>query len=165
MEANWGSWPPKGWVFVRSLSYFGQNLWLFLDFDNVLSISVKMEQKQQEITLLMENLLTKMTLKVWSQRKTAFFLNNFLSFSVEIWNHVQQIEFFPPKWALSFLKTHKKNACNTYRSVQLKQAFFHRFCGIKNNRISETMSLGEKSLSLAKYPFILMEEIWNFPWV
>ena len=40
--------------------------------------------------------------------------------------------------------------------------FFHRFCGINNNRISETLSLGEKSLSLAKNPFILMGEIWNF---
>ena len=37
--------------------------------------------------------------------------------------------------------------------------FFHRFCGFKNNRISETLSLGEKFVSLAKNPFILMEEI------
>ena len=28
--------------------------------------------------------------------------------------------------------------------------FFHRFCGFENNRISEILSLGEKSLSLAK---------------
>ena len=41
--------------------------------------------------------------------------------------------------------------------------FFHRLCGFENNRISETLSLGEKSLSLAKNPFILMGEIWNFP--
>ena len=33
---------------------------------------------------------------------------------------------------------------------------FYRFCGFKNNRISET-------LSLAKNPFILMGEIWSFP--
>ena len=47
--------------------------------------------------------------------------------------------------------------------VTLGQGFFHRFCGFKNNRISETLSLGEKSLSLAKNPFIFMGEIWNFP--
>jgi len=38
-----------------------------------------------------------------------------------------------------------------------KTGFFHRFCGFKKNRISETLSLGEKSLSLAKNPFILRE--------
>ena len=41
--------------------------------------------------------------------------------------------------------------------------FFHRFRGFENNRISETLSLGEKSLSLEKNPFIFMGEIWNFP--
>ena len=30
--------------------------------------------------------------------------------------------------------------------------FFHRICGFKNNRISKTLSLGEKSLSLAENP-------------
>ena len=54
---------------------------------------------------------------------------------------------------------------NYFVNQLLIQAFFHRFCGFKNNRISETLSLGEKSLSLAKNPFILMGEIWNFPWV
>ena len=29
----------------------------------------------------------------------------------------------------------------------LHQVFFHRFCGFMNNRISETLSLGEKSFS------------------
>ena len=48
---------------------------------------------------------------------------------------------------------------------QVSQAFFHRFCGFKNIRMSETLSLGEKSLSLAKNPFILMGKIWNFSWV
>ena len=43
--------------------------------------------------------------------------------------------------------------------------FFHRFCGFKNNRTYETLSLGEESLSLVKNPFIFMGEIWNFPWV
>ena len=32
--------------------------------------------------------------KVWPQRKTAIFLYYFLSFSVEIWNNLQQVEFF-----------------------------------------------------------------------
>ena len=36
---------------------------------------------------------------------------------------------------------------------------FHRFCGFKNNRISNTLSLGEKTLSLAKNPFILSGEM------
>ena len=36
--------------------------------------------------------------------------------------------------------------------------FFHRFCGFNNNRISEPLSLGETSLSLAENPFILMWE-------
>ena len=68
------------------------------------------------------------------------------------------------------------NLCSKLRKIGVKAAtfllsclrpkagFFHRFCCFKKNRISETLSLGEKSLSLAKYPFILMEEIWNFPW-
>ena len=63
----------------------------------------------------MENLLIKMTVKVWPQRKTAILLYYFLSFSVEIWNYLQQVEFFAQNgpWvflqlALSFLKTHKK---------------------------------------------------------
>jgi len=46
---------------------------------------------------------------------------------------------------------------------QFLMLFFYRFCGFKDNRISETLSLGEKSLSLAKNLFILMGEIWNFP--
>ena len=37
----------------------------------------------------------------------------------------------------------------------LFQAFFQRFRSFKINRISETVSLGEKTLSLAKNPFIL----------
>ena len=36
------------------------------------------------------------------------------------------------------------------------EAFCHRFCGFNNNLISETVILEEKSLSLAKNPFILM---------
>ena len=39
--------------------------------------------------------------------------------------------------------------------------FFHRFCDFKLNRISETLSLEEKSLSLAKNPFILMGGNWD----
>ena len=31
------------------------------------------------------------------------------------------------------------------------QAFFHRFCGFQNNRISETLSLGEKSLRILEF--------------
>ena len=31
------------------------------------------------------------------------------------------------------------------KAFYLVQAFFHRFCGYKNNRISENLSLGEKS--------------------
>ena len=37
--------------------------------------------------------------------------------------------------------------------LEYMAGFFRRFCGFKNNRISETLSLGEKSLSLAKNPF------------
>ena len=43
--------------------------------------------------------------------------------------------------------------------LSLKQAFFHRFCDNKHNRFSENLSLGEKSLSLGKNPFIFMGEI------
>ena len=50
-----------------------------------------------------------------------------------------------------------------YFAILNTRLFFHRFCSFKNNRISETLSLGEKSLNLAKNAFILMGEIWNFP--
>ena len=39
--------------FVRSLSYFGKILELFLEIDNLFSNSVKMEQKQHEISLFL----------------------------------------------------------------------------------------------------------------
>ena len=39
--------------FVRSLSYFGQILELFLEIDNFHSISMKIEQKQHEFTLFL----------------------------------------------------------------------------------------------------------------
>jgi len=42
-------------------------------------------------------------------------------------------------------------------NINIPQAFFHRFCGFENNRISETLSLGEKSLSLAN-------KILSFSW-
>ena len=46
----------------------------------------------------------------------------------------------------------------------LTQAYFFTvFPALIESGISETLSLGEKSLSLAKKPFILMEEIWIFP--
>ena len=41
--------------------------------------------------------------------------------------------------------------------------FFTGFPASIESGISETLSLGEKSLSLAKNPFIFMGEIWNFP--
>jgi len=39
--------------FVRSLSYYGQSVELFLEIDNFLSNSVKMEQKQHKIALFL----------------------------------------------------------------------------------------------------------------
>ena len=39
--------------FVKSLSYFGEILELFSELNNFLSNSVKMEQKQHEITLFL----------------------------------------------------------------------------------------------------------------
>ena len=50
MEANWGSWPPKGWVFYQILEFFGQILELFLKMDIFLTNLVKIEQ---EITLFL----------------------------------------------------------------------------------------------------------------
>jgi len=41
--------------------------------------------------------------------------------------------------------------------------FFTVFPALIESGISETLNLGEKSLSLAKNPFIFMGEIWNFP--
>ena len=38
------------------------------------------------------------------------------------------------------------------KEIEILRRVFHRFCGFKNRRISETLSLGEKSLSLAKKP-------------
>ena len=61
------------------------------------------------------------------------------------------------------IKNHKANLKNPIILGSYVRLFFHRFCGFENNRISETLSLGEKSLSLAKNPFIFMGEIWNFP--
>ena len=117
MEANWGSWPPKGWVFfVRSLSYFGQILELFLEINNFLSNSVKMEQKQHEITLFLPingKFDNKNYFKTVTLKKNSNFPILFLEFLC--WNYLQQGEFFAQNgpWvfshlALSFLKTHKK---------------------------------------------------------
>ena len=45
----------------------------------------------------------KMTLKVWPQSKTAILLYYFLSFPFEIWNYLQQVEFFAlPLMGLEF---------------------------------------------------------------
>ena len=43
-------------------------------------------------------------------------------------------------------ETRKRVSHNS--TYHLDQAFFHRFCGIKHNRFSETLSLRYKSLSL-----------------
>ena len=40
------------------------------------------------------------------------------------------------------------STCTHLLSKQVSQAFFHRFCGNKHNIFSETLSLGDKSLSL-----------------
>ena len=51
-----------------------------------------------------------------------------------------------------------------FNVLPLKQAYFFTvFPALIESGISETLSLGEKSLSLAKNPFIFMGEIWNFP--
>ena len=42
---------------------------------------------------------------------------------------------------------------------QVKAGLFHRFCAFKHIRITETLSLEEKSLSLGKNPLIFMGEI------
>ena len=54
-----------------------------------------------------------------------------------------------------------RNVRNTYILIEQSQlifcyspGFFHRFCGNKHNRISETLSLGAKSLSLAENPWV-----------
>ena len=81
----------------------------------------------------MENLLIKMTFKVRPLRKIAILLYYFLSFSVEIFNYLQQVEFFAQNgpWvflrlALSFFKTPQKNACCRYICVQDLTLRIHR---------------------------------------
>ena len=63
----------------------------------------------------MENLLINNDFESKTPKKNSNLLHFFLSFCVEIWNYLQQVEFFAQNgpWvflrlALSFLKTHKK---------------------------------------------------------
>ena len=56
-----------------------------------------MEEKQHEITFFLHinrKFVNKNYFKSKTLRKTAILLYYFLSFSVEIWNYLQQVEFF-----------------------------------------------------------------------
>ena len=69
--------------FVRSLSYFGQILELFLEIDNFLSNSVKMEQKQHEITLFLPingKFVNKNDFESKTPKKNSHFAMLFLEF-------------------------------------------------------------------------------------
>ena len=73
-------------------------------------------------------------------RSEMDFLSTQMSEGVrQVWlltNPLKNFFYYNPEIYTSLPKCHEA----------LEQAFFHRFCGIKKNRISETLSLGEKKI-------------------
>ena len=54
---------------------------------------------------------------------------------------------------------------NWFKNNTCRPGFFHRFLRLQTQQNFQNLSLGEKSLSLEKYPFILMGEIKKSTWV